>query len=187
MEIPNVSRSGTIDVLKRNGSSEPFDVRKLRGCLLRVLTGTPDDYHVADALANGISHYIRRRRMRALSSAAILEMALTVLQGVGFPEAGNDLEDHYVERRAWRERLTVHHDGDTRTVWSKQWLVRLALARWDLTDPTARIIAGQVERDLWERNVSDVARDEVLHMLARHLAAYGLTWPEAPAPAAQEA
>ena len=170
-----MQRSRTITILKRDGTAERFDRRKLRACLLRVMAGGIADLHIADALASAVAHYIAHRRIRALSSAALLEMALTVLHGVGLVAACEDLEAHHAARLRLRRLWVVHHGDQMRTAWSKDWLIRQGCSQWGLGRPAARIVAGQVERALLAGPPRQLTRSDAMEMLSGHLAAYGLS------------
>ncbi len=172
-------RSGTISVVKRDGTVEPFDLCKLRGCLLRILPDGRGDLYLAGALAEGIECYLRRRGLRCLSSAAVLEMVLTVLGGMGLTAAAEGLERHRAARLALRHRLTVSHHGRMRTAWSKGWLVRRTRSQWGLGRAAARIVAGEVEQSLVRRGARDVGRSDVMAMLEARLAAYGFAAKQA--------
>jgi hypothetical protein len=164
-------------VLKHDGTFEPFDRQKLRACLLRVLPAPREDFHFAEALSIAIRCYLRGRRIRCLSSAAVLEMALTVLRAVGLTGAAAELESQHAARLQGRSRLTIHHNDGRRTAWSKEWLARQAASRWGLGRTAARILAGQIERELIRQDVRDVGRAELMQMLAVNAAAYGLAGP----------
>ena len=160
-------------VVKRDGTKEPFDALRVRGCLLRVIDPEEASFAHADALAWAIRCYLRRRRIRCVSSAALLEMLLSVLRGVGMADSAGRLEAHYAARARFRSRLRVDH-GEACTAWSKQWLVEHARRQWALPRPVARILAGRIEFELMERQTDRVARGELMEMLASEVAAWGL-------------
>lgn len=179
-----MSGSGTILVLKRDGTAERFDHHKLRGCMLRAMRAADEDTHVGEALARAVGCYLLRRGIRCVSSGAVLEMVLTVLRVAGLDEAKARLEQRHAARLALRGGLRLHHDNGVCTAWSKQWLVQQGRSQWGLGRPTARILAGQVEQALMRRRGRDVSRSDAIRMLARSAAAYGLvtTAPAATAP-----
>jgi hypothetical protein len=132
------------------------------------------DLYYADALSEGIECYLRRNGVRCVSSAAVLEMVLTVLRATGMAAAKAALESRHVARRRLRASLVVHHGGGTRTAWSKDWLVRHGCSQWGLGRAAARILAGEVEQALLRRRTRDVSRSAVIEMLSSRLAEYGL-------------
>ena len=174
-------------MLKRDGGAEAFDRAKLRGCLLRVLPAGRADVYFADALAEGIACYLRRGGVRCVSSAAILEMVLTVLRAVGMGAPTAALERRHAARLALRATLVIRHDRGRRTAWSKDWLVRQACSRWGLGRTAARIVAGQIEQSLLRRPPRDLSRSAVMKMLTARVADYGLAARQAPAPAVRQA
>lgn len=176
-------RSGKILVLKRDGAVEPFDIHKLQGCLLRV-TGSGEGQAVrAQAVAAAVCCYVVQRRLRCVSSAAILEMALTALRSIGWKAAAARLEYRHNARSAMRSRLMLHHHDGRVTGWSKEWLAQHARSRWSLGRTAGRILAGQVEQWLLDSGAGQVRRAEILRMLGWLVTAYGL----AEVPAAEAA
>ncbi len=166
-------------MLKRDRTAEPFDRHKLGGCLLRAMPAAIQDGHVAAALAGAVHCYLIRRRVRCISSPAILEMALTVLEAAGLREAKARLEKRHGARVRLRSRLRLHHDGGACTAWSKQWLVRQGRSRWGLGRTAARILAGQVEQALVRHRLRDLTRSAAVRLLGLSAAAYGLAPPAA--------
>jgi len=176
-----VRASSTIWVLKRNETIEAFDRQKFRGCLFRALRGGRRDAHWAGALAHAVECFLRRRRVRCLSSAAVLEMAVVALASVGRTASARNLEARHAARLKMRQRLTVRHGSGVRTAWSKDWLVRRAAAEWGLGRTGARVLAGQIEQNLIARDGREVSRARVVQMLAQYVSAYGLTSRQATA------
>jgi len=164
-------------VLKRDGQPEPFDRRKLGGCLLRALRADPKDARLAEALCRAIEFYLAHRHLRCVSSAALLEMALTALRAAGLAQAAECLESHHAARVRLRSRLTLHHRPGLKTSWSKHWLAAQAASQWKLGRTTARFLAGQVEDELAAHSAREVTRRAVLERLAELAAEWGLTTP----------
>lgn len=175
-----MARSGKISVVKRDGSIEPFDRLKLRGCLLRVLPSGSEEYYLSEALSAAIECYLRRLGRRCVSSPALLEMTLQALCSANQDPSALRLEHRHRRRLEMRSALQVRH-GHSRTAWSKQWLAQLAAARWELSRPAARIVAGDVEERLLARPRRHLSRKAVLGMLDEAMQAYGLA--ETPAAA----
>ncbi len=176
-----MARSGKILVCKRDGTIEPFDLYKLRGCLLRVVPGGAGRLVCAGAVAEAVGCYLASRCLRWVSSAAILEMVLTVLRAVGWGVAAGKLERRHSRRLAMRGRLTLRHYDGRLTAWSKGWLVQRARSQWSLGRSAGRILAGQVEDSLMRRGAREVHRADVMRLLARRAADYGLAGLEQPA------
>ncbi len=67
-EYMEVNESGMIRVLKRDGTVEPFDTRKLAGAMWRAMRGTPGRYEDACQLALAMKIYIGRDTVKVVSS-----------------------------------------------------------------------------------------------------------------------
>jgi hypothetical protein len=173
MEALLLARSWKISVLKRDGSIEPFDRLKLRGCLLRALPSCGEEYYLAEALSAAIECYLHRIGRRCVSSAALLEMALEALCSANQDPSARRLEHRHRRRLAMRNALHIRH-GQARTAWSKQWLAQLASARWELSRPAARIVAGDVEEHLLTHPRRHLSRRQALLLLDEAMSAYGL-------------
>jgi len=163
-----------IRVLKRDGTSEPFDRYKLRGCLLGLLRSLGEDPWHGEVLSSAVEQYLRRRGILCITSAALLEMVLTTLRISGLGRAGAELERRHAARLAMRARLILVHGAGVRTAWSKDWLVRRLCSRWRLGRAAARILAGEIELELLGRGGGEIRRKDVVAMLAQRVAACGL-------------
>jgi len=163
-----------IRVSKRDGTIEPFQRWKLRCCLLRVVGPQTPDGFWADALSAAVQCYIRRRGLTCVSSAAVLEMALTALRAVCLEDSARRLEQWHTARARMRGRLRLYHQDGRATNCTKQWLVEHLCKRWSLRRTTARILAGQLEKRLIRAGTDSLTRSEVLGMLERLVSAYGL-------------
>jgi hypothetical protein len=141
--------------------------------------GQRADAYLADVIAAGVECYLRRRRTRCVSSPAVLEMVLAVLGRLDMHHARDALEAWHAARLRLRDRLTLRHDADARTAWSKDWLVHQGRSHWRLGRAAARILAGEIERRLMQRGAREADRRDIMRMLAGDIAAWGLTGLEA--------
>jgi hypothetical protein len=169
-----MSGSGTIRVLKRDGSVELFDVVKLSGVLWRAIRPSGHPYERARYLGDAVMFYLSRDGSRCVSSAAIFEMCVRLLQHVGFAEAATAFQGHRSWRQAKRKSLRVTHEGLKVTLWDKSWLAGFAQRCWHLSPGTARTIAGEIEAGLLAGGEDQVSRFAVIEMLNERVAAYGL-------------
>jgi len=169
-----VSGSRKVRIVKRDGSSEPYDGAKLAGTVYRAMWRGPGGRQCACHLAVAIGIHLRRSHLRRISSAAIFEMVVLALRRVGFTEPADRMEAHHRRRARLRGGLRVHHDSGQVSLWDKSWLGELGRRSWFLSRPTARILAGQVECELLEADVSDLSRQDVLERLNRLVSEYGL-------------
>lgn len=163
-----------IMVLKRDGSGENFDVRKLAGTFWRVIAGTGRAYKDAQALAIAVEFYLQQRHSRCVSSAAVLEMSLKVLRRVGLDSCACKLEHAHASRCSLRRRLMVMHDAGRVTSWNKNWLVNLTCSCWDVSRTTGRIVAGEIEARLLGAPSEVVPRLTVMKMMNASMESLGL-------------
>ncbi len=164
----------TTRVRKRDGSLERFDSRKLAAAIWRAMRNPDDRYRDAWNLAEAIRIHLARKRVRTIAGGAIFEMTLRVLQRVRFDDAAEELAEQRYRRCAARARLRLRI-GERTAPWDKTLLIRHARRRWRLSRSAARLLAGEVERDLLENAPGpDLPDTEVLEALDRRVAEFGL-------------
>jgi len=166
--------SGTIRVIKRDRSLERFDAAKLAAAMGRAMGSRGVAMEHARQLADAVEIYLRRRRVRCVTSSALWEMALKALWFVGLSEAAEAAERYRDWRQVLRRRLRVRHDGGKVTYWEKGWLSELAGRSWHVLPTTARIAAGEVEMILLRQDAETVSREEVTDTLNRVMSEFGL-------------
>jgi hypothetical protein len=169
-----VDGSRTIRVCKRDGSDELFCAPKLAAGMARAMRETSGRYFDACQLALAVELYLDRNNRRRVSSTALFEMVVKVLHRAGLVRAADAMETCRAARAEARRHLCICHDGGQSTQWDKGWLSQLAQRSWFLSPVTARILAGEVERELLSRGPGVVARRDVLDMLNQRVAEYGL-------------
>lgn len=163
-----------IRVLKRDGQAEEFDGLKLAAAIWRAMGGDRDSYSQALYLSDAVRSYLWRGRQGCVSSAAIFEMCVKLLQYVGQPLAARRLQEHRSWRLARRREFRIRHEPGKLTLWEKAWLAQFAQRCWRLSPCTARILAGQIEADLLQTPAREVPRQEIIDRLNEITAAYGL-------------
>ncbi len=166
--------SWTIRVLKRDGQAEEFDGLKLAAAIWRAMGGGQDFYPQALYFSDAIRFYVSRGRQGCVSSAAIFEMCVKLLQYVGQPLAARRMQEHRSWRMARRRELRIRHERGKLTLWEKGWLAEFARRSWRLSTRTARILAGQIEADLLQGSAREIPRQEIINRLNEITAAYGL-------------
>jgi len=171
-----VSGSGKIRVFKSDHVEEPFSAGKLSASIYRAMrqASEPQGRHEAIQLAIAIGIYLQRTCWLKVTSDAIGELAVKVLARCGHAGAAEAMQAGRQWRRLRRGRLSVQHELGERTKWDKSWLSCWAQSSWWLSRSSARIIAGLVERELLESGATVVSRTDVLDMLNRFVAEYGL-------------
>ncbi len=161
-------------VRKRDGSVEDFDAAKLAGAIRRVLERLEGVQADPDDLARGIQLYLQRSGRTIVTSAAIFGMLLKVLRRVRLGDAAELFELHRTLRMVRRRLLRVRHEDGYATHWDKGWLAALAERMWHISRTTARMLAGEIEMHLLPQEESEIPREDVLALLNRHIAQWGL-------------
>jgi len=166
--------SGKIRVCKSDSTEEAFDVRKLAASMFSAMRGTQRRHYDAEQLAIAIGIYLKQTSWLTVTSDALAELAVKVLDRCRLREAGSAMTEFRRQRRIRRGRLRVRHEGGRVTMWDKGWLSSWAQRSWLVSRTTSRILAGQVERELLKSGAAEVSRADVLDMLNRRVAEYGL-------------
>jgi hypothetical protein len=171
-----VGGSGKIRVIKSDQVEEPFSTGKLSASIYRAMrdAGERAGRHDALQLAIAIGIYLQRTCWLRVTSDAVGELAVKVLSRCGHEGAAEAMQARAGWRRLRRGRLSVQHELGERTRWDKSWLSCWAQSSWWLSRNSARIIAGLVEHELLENGATVVSRTDVLDMLNRFVAEYGL-------------
>jgi len=169
-----VDGSGKIQVCKSDSTEEAFDVRKLAGSMFSAMQETRGRHYDATQLAIAIGLYLGQTSWLTVTSDALAELAVKVLSRCRLPEAAEAMTEYRRARTIGRSRLQVRQEGGQVTMWDKAWLSSWAQRSWLVSRNTGRILAGQVERELLESGLAEVSRLDVLDMLNRRVAEYGL-------------
>lgn len=169
-----MDRSRTIWVLKRDGTSERFDVAKLTAAIWRAMSRTGASYEHAAKLAEAVGTYVIGSHSSCVSSAAVFEMVLKALKYVNIAEAAEAAENYCRRRSLLRRQLRIRHEGGRLTMWAKGWVCQFAFRSWRISRRTARILAGQVEQEILRSGQGIVSRSKVISTLNCLIAAYGL-------------
>lgn len=165
--------SGTIQVLKRSGITEPFRIDLLGLCMWRAMHDRQGRFAQATQLAEAITIHLSRNGCHIVTSRALLEMALRALRQTHHDLAADALEAHHRRRRAARRSLILVHDAERRSHWDRDWLTEQIRRRWSVSRAAARAISAEIERELLGRD-GPIARDAVLSMVDRRVEEYGL-------------
>ena len=166
--------SGTIRVLKRDGTDEPFETLKLAGMMWRGMQQTRGRFGDARDLAQAIAIHLTRTGQRRVTSEALFDMALRVLRRVRMGDAAAVLEKHRLWRQAQRSGLLLYHGPGRVTLWDKSWLCHHLDRAWKVSPATARVIAAAVEVELLTMDEIIVTRQEVLARMNQAVSQFGL-------------
>ena len=166
--------SKTIRVIKRDGSAELFDETKLAAAMWTAMRTRQGEYEDARELARAVRCFLHRVDWPCVASAAVFEMTIKIMRRIQLRRAAAAMETHRQRRKLRRKRLRVIHDGGRMTVWDKSWLAELAKGSWRLLPRTARILAGEIERELLDERRRWIDRGDLINRLNECVVEYGL-------------
>lgn len=182
--IRKPSQDTEILVCKRDGTREPFVVAKLLHCIWNglVASGEPIDLDTttAGALAEAVSDYLKASYAgKAVPADHLADLVELVLTQTGHDGAAIAIREHHRTRQRDRRRLMVAtarpRDGRfAQQPWRKQLVVQHLRRQHRLEPPTARLIAGRVERLLLDCGLPVVTSGLVREMARSELLAWGL-------------
>lgn len=173
-----MKRETDVRVIKRDGTTELFQVAKLRRCVALAMRSCHQDADLSDALAQSVALHLRQcENPSPPSSEYVFHCARTVLMHTGMKEAARELVAHHRQRTARRKRLRVvdgrrPESSDER--WRKAAVARTLRERHGLSIATARILAGEVEARVFALDLAVVTRDLVSELILNELLAWGL-------------
>ncbi len=168
-----MDKTRKVQVLKRDGSAEEFDPRKLAGAMWRAMAPAQGRYGDALDLAAAIRIYLERTKRETISSAAVFEMTVKVLRRVRMDHAAENLEQHN-RQRTERRMLVRICDERGSSHWDKNWLVTMGIRNWNLSRAAARIVAARAERELLGGKRILIQRQLALALLNSLVAEFGL-------------
>ena len=166
--------SRKIRVLKRNGTVEDFDVRRLAGAMWRAAGQADCSFRGVTVLASAVEVYLRRQKANRIKTSAIFEMTVNVLRRVGLVEVAEAMETYHIWRKLSRQGLRISHGDGKVSLCEKFWLGGLVRQSWNLSPVVARIIAGEVEMELLKGRQTLVPRETVVEMINARVAEFGL-------------
>ena len=154
-----------IQVLKADGSAEPYLHTKVLGTLHRAMAAVePNCLETAQMLSDTVTYFLyRHSESKTLTTDQIHQMMLTVLDGAGFEAASERLNAHRLNRRLQRRRIEVI-DSDC-PVWDKGCIVRDLMEQYCLERPLARAIAGAVEEKVLRMDVLRLRKATIGHLV----------------------
>lgn len=168
-----MDKTRKVQVLKRDGSAEEFDPRKLAGAMWRAMAPAQGRFGDALDLAAAIRIYLERTSRESISSAAVFEMTVKVLRRVRMDQAAENLERHHRFRAERRMQVKLCDDRGS-SHWDKNWLVIQGMRNWNLSRPAARIVAARAEKELLGGKRVLIQRQLALALLNSLVAEFGL-------------
>ena len=154
-----------IQVLKADGSTEPYLHTKVLGTLHRAMAAVQSDcLETAQMLSDAVTYFLyRHSESKVLTTDQIHQMILTVLDGAGVAEASEALNAHRLGRRLQRRRVEVI-DGE-QPVWNKGCIVLDLMEQYCLDRSMARAIAGAVEEKVLRMGVLRIRKGTIHHLM----------------------
>lgn len=154
-----------IQVLKADGSTEPYLHTKVLGTLHRAMAAVDSDcLETAQMLSDAVTYFLYRHpESKTLTTDQIHQMVLTVLDGAGFGAASEILNAHRLHRRLQRHRVEVV-DSEY-PVWDKGCIVRDVMEQSCLEHSLARAIAGAVEEKVLRMGVLRIRKGTIHHLV----------------------
>jgi len=178
------ARDGTIQIVKRDGSTEPFCFAKLLSCIQCGFqdSGEMFDRHSATSqgLAEAVQTYLHKAEHDGpVPSHHLAKLVELVLSQTGHSAASMAIKRHTDLRRRQRNWIKVAHrrqrDGCiVQKRWSRRHVVDLLRDTHRLESPTARIISGRVEQVVFSCGLKVVTEQFVRETVNSELLAWGL-------------
>ncbi|MCG8408126.1 MAG: ATP cone domain-containing protein [Phycisphaerales bacterium] len=175
---------GSIRVMKRDGSIEPFVIAKLVDCVQNGFraSGEPPDRSstTPKELAGAVEAYLEKTHPNAaVPSEHLAELVELVLTQTGYTAAGMAIKQHTQLRTQQRRWLRVAHrrrrDGRfIQRQWNKSRIDQYLRTEHRLDPPASRMIASRVEQLVFNCGLKVVTTGLVEEMTNSELLAWGL-------------
>ena len=165
-------------IRKRDGSTEPFDVRKLRRVLLRALREARQPGYYAEPLAEAIAiHLSGDEGPRPASSAYVFECCQAVLRETGLRPVARALVRHRRRRQRRRRATQVRRCGTRGAAlepWRREHVVASLERRFGLSRAAARIVSCDIEQRVLSLGYRVVDSELIEAIVRNELRAWGL-------------
>ena len=184
MKSDQFATDGSIRIMKRDGSIEPFVLSKLLHCIGNgfCTSGEPPERSSATArgLAEAVHAYLRKTGPRSpVPTEQLSELVELVLTQTGHTAVGMAIKQHDQLRDRQRRWLRVagsnHRNGCyVQRRWNKCRVVEHLREAHVLDAPASRIIASRVEQLVFNCGLKVVTTGLVREMVKSELLAWGL-------------
>ncbi len=155
-----------IRVLKEDGVIEDYKHTKVFGTLNNALALVDQaSVFTAEQLAEAITFYFYKKQdSQLLKSEQVHLLVMSVLQGTGYQNAAKKLNEHRLNRKIKRNRMSVinsfkRDDPDNASKWDKGVIVKKLVASGAINRDLARAIASTVEQRVLAMEVSSVTTE----------------------------
>jgi len=161
-----------LKVKKADGGIEEYLHTKVIGAISNALSrmGQPD-IAVAEELAEVVTYFLyRKKNRRSVTSSEIFSIIKVVLTATKYEEAAVALSEHHFERKLKRSRIEVvsinveeladaellrkTEHADSRFRWDKSRIVKSLVAKHNVSQQTARMIASMVEEKIFNMGLT---------------------------------
>ena len=166
--------SRTILVAKRDGTCEPFDVRKLTSAIARAAKCDVSGGGLAASIASAIQTHTRNSGYTRICSRSIFEMSLKVLRRISLPMAAHRMESYFQLRNSWRRAIKADAGNGKLIRPEKRYLAEEAVSLWGISRTTARIIAARIERHLIAIDNTRPSPEGIRELINRYVCEHGL-------------
>ena len=161
-----------LKVIKADGSIEEYLHTKVMGTISNALDSVDQaDISIAEGLAEVVTYYLyHNQKNPSLSSGEILSIVKAVLTSTNNEKAAIALSEHHFERKLKRSRIEVvsievrdladaevlceSKESGARTRWDKSRIVADLVAKYDICQQTARMIASMVEEKIFSMGIT---------------------------------
>ena len=161
-----------LKVIKADGSIEEYLHTKVMGTISNALDSVGQaDISIAEGLAEVVTYYLyHNQKNPSLSSGEILSIVKAVLTSTNNEKAAIALSEHHFERKLKRSRIEVvsievrdladaevlceSKESGARTRWDKSRIVTDLVAKYDICQQTARMIASMVEEKIFSMGIT---------------------------------
>ena len=161
-----------LKVIKADGGVEEYLHTKVIGAISNAFsrTGQPD-ISVAEELAEVVTYFLyHKQNRRSVTSSEIFSIIKAVMTATSYEEAAIALSEHHFERKLKRSRIEVvsidiqeladaellckTEQSDSRSRWDKSRIVKSLVAKHDVSQQTARMIASMVEEKIFNMGLT---------------------------------
>ncbi len=184
MNSDQTAKDGSIRVLKRDNSIEPFDFPKLLNCISNGFYASGETHDRRSATSRGLAEAVHAYLSKmhpdsAVPSEHLAELVELVLSQTGHTAASMAIKQHDQLRSQHRRWIRVAHrrGREGRFVqkrWNKSRLVEHLREDHALDAPASRMIASRVEQLIFNCGLKVVTTGLVEEMAASELLAWGL-------------
>jgi len=161
-----------LKVIKADGSLEEYSHTKVMGTINNALDKAGQaDVYIAEQLAEVVTYFLyHRQNRRSVTSSEIFSIIKAVLTATNYEDAAIGLNEHHFERRLKRSRTEVvsidvreltdaqsllgTEGTNNRCRWDKSRIVDDLITKYELCQPTARVIASMVEEKIFNMGIS---------------------------------